>query len=76
MVISILQVSCSGMGSVSGNIITTATNVTTVLPGNSYNLSHNDDPTDKVDGHEKLTGKDASWILTTAVIIFTMQTGQ
>ncbi len=25
--------------------------------------------------HEELTGKDASWILTTAVIIFTMQTG-
>ena len=26
--------------------------------------------------HEELTGKDASWILTTAVIIFTMQTGR
>ncbi len=26
--------------------------------------------------HEELTGKDASWILTTAVIIFTMQTGK
>ena len=26
--------------------------------------------------HEELTGKDASWILTTSVIIFTMQTGE
>ncbi len=26
--------------------------------------------------YEELTGKDASWILTTAVIIFTMQTGK